>query len=141
MHSLTTAHSSHLPPRATCHLLAQRSAAALEANHKISEAFLAKSRAATAGPAATTYHAGDQVVYWRGLGKHKAKKHWAARRHGPAVAIGREADNLWLAHRNLTIKASSRHQRPADASEVVDWKGIFERALDPEGSPSGKPAR
>ena len=65
-------------------------------------AFLAKSRAATAGPAATTYRAGDPVFYWRGLGKHKAKKHWAARRYGPAVAIGREANDLWPARRNRT---------------------------------------
>ena len=47
---------------------------------------------------------------------------------GPAVVIGREANDLWLAHRDLAIKASARHVRPAGASEVVDWKGMFARA-------------
>ena len=118
---------------------ARRSVAALEANHKISEAFLAKSRAAATLPAAATYQVGDQVYYWRGLGKHKVKKHWAQRWHGPAVVIGHEQNNLWLAHRNLTIKASARHVRAAEASELIDWKDIFEKAVEPTTS-TGRPA-
>ena len=91
-------------------------------------------------PAAATFQVGDQVYYWRGLGKANVKKHWAARWHGPAVIIGHEANNLWLAHRNLTIQASARRVRAAEASELVDWKDIFERAVDPGGSAATKPA-
>ena len=65
-----------------------------------------------------------------GLGKREATKRWAARWRGPAVVMGLEANNFWQARRDLTIRASCRRLRPADASEAVDWKGIFERVPD-----------
>ncbi len=118
---------------------ARRSVAALEANRKISEDFLAKSRAATTTPAASTYQIGDQVFYWRGLGKAKVKKHWAARRPGPAVVIGHEVNNLWLAHCNLAVKASARHVRAAEGIGGGRLEGHL-RARGESGRLSGSSA-
>ncbi|CAK0887844.1 unnamed protein product, partial [Prorocentrum cordatum] len=119
----------------------KRSVAALEANRKICEAFFAEGRAAAAAPAASTYQVGDQVYYWRGLGKSRAKKHWAARWHGPALVIGRESSVLWLARRDLAVEASARHVRAAGASELVVWKGVLERAEGAGGPAASRPAR
>ena len=52
----------------------RQSVAVLGASRKISEAFLAESRTATADPAERTYRVGDQVFCWKWLGKHRAKK-------------------------------------------------------------------
>ncbi|CAK0884865.1 unnamed protein product, partial [Prorocentrum cordatum] len=101
---------------------AKRSVATFDAHNMISEAFLAKGRLQLRRQ--RLRRTGDQVHDCRGLGEARAKKHLAARWHGPAVAIGHESNSAWLAHRNLTIKASARHVRAAGASELVDWKGV-----------------
>ena len=75
---------------------AQRSVAALEANHKLSEALLAKSRAVATYPAPSTYQVGDQVFYWRRARAPKNLKGRMSRLYerwrGVGVIIGREWD-------------------------------------------------
>ena len=116
---------------------ALRSVAAMEATRELNGAFLARSQAAATNSAMSTYQLGYKVFYRRCLGNAEAKKQWAERWRGPAV--WHEANNLWLGHRSLTIKASAGHARAARSSEVVDWKGIFERVMKtkPDGE---KPA-
>eukprot|EP00974_Lingulodinium_polyedra_P075705 7334437-Lingulodinium_polyedra.AAC.1 len=69
---------------------------------------MARNRGARADPAPAQFMVGDQVFYWRGHSRRQGtvrsgKGMRAERWHGPAIVIGHEANNLWLAHRNATI--------------------------------------
>ena len=67
---------------------------------------------------------GDQVYYFRGVGK--AKSAWAHRWHGPAVVIGFEGNNLWLQHRGIAVNAAARHVRAAEPEECVPWASLLD---------------
>ena len=71
----------------------QRGATAVRYSRGLSKAFLARSRAKESVPAEHHYSIGDQVFYWRGVGKKKSQ--WAERWHGVAVVVGIEGQNLW----------------------------------------------
>ena len=93
----------------------------------LSRAFLARSRASDVAPAQHQFSLGDQVYYWRGRGR--AKRDWSARWHGPAIVIGYEGNNLWLTHRNCTVKCSTRHVRLAEPEERLPWDQVFRQAF------------
>ncbi|CAE8601098.1 unnamed protein product [Polarella glacialis] len=109
---------------------AERSLAGLRFSRAISKAFLARARTQTE-PAETNFQVGDSVFYWRGIGRRHAKHSaWAFRWLGPAIVIGREANNLWLAHRGTTVKCAARHLRHALPEEQVPWDSLLEQAGD-----------
>ena len=96
---------------------AQRSITSLRYDRALSRAVLARSRAHGADPARQLFQVGDVVYYWRGNGK--AKREWAAHRHGLATVIGLQHESLWLAHRTTTVKCSKGHVPHATASEQL----------------------
>ncbi|CAE8585764.1 unnamed protein product [Polarella glacialis] len=109
---------------------AERSLAGLRFSRAISKAFLARARTQTE-PAETNFQVGDSVFYWRGIGRRHAKHSaWAFRWLGPAIVIGREANNLWLARRGTTVKCAARHLRHALPEEQVPWDSLLEQAGD-----------
>ncbi|CAK0818246.1 unnamed protein product [Prorocentrum cordatum] len=77
-----------------------------------------------ARPSSHNFSIGDQVFYWRGL--NKAKKMWNFKWHGPRVFIGYKGNNVWVSHRNATLKCSPKHIRPALPEECVPWNEIFD---------------
>jgi hypothetical protein len=97
----------------------QRSMVALQYSTAISKAMVARSRTESGQPSSLKFSIGDQVYYFRGVGK--AKSAWAHRWHGPAVVIGFEGNNLWLQHRGIAVKAAARHVRAAEPEECVPW--------------------
>ena len=119
---------------------AQRAATGLRYARGLSRAFLARSRVHDAAPAQHQFSLGDQVYYWRGRGR---KRDWSACWHGPAVVIGYEANNLWLTHRNTTVKCSTRHVRLAEPEERLPWDQVFQQAFaeqPPNDPPRDAPA-
>ena len=105
---------------------AQRSTAALRYSKSLSHAITARSRGDKALPVQARFQLGDQVFYWRGLGKGgKTKSEWASVWHGPAIIIGFERNNLWVQHRNTAVKCQANHVRHAQMEEQVPWKQIL----------------
>ena len=102
----------------------QRSMVALQYSAAISKAMVARSRAESGQPSSLKHTIGDQVYYFRGVGKAKAA--WAHRWHGPAVVIGFEGNNLWLQHRGIAVKAAARHVRAAEPEECVPWASLLD---------------
>ena len=113
---------------------AQRSIIALRYHLAASKALLSRARGTATAPTETKYALGDQVFYWRGHNKKKGA--WMCRWHGPAVVIGFEGSNLWLQHRGLKVKASSRHTRIAEAEEMIPWASLLEEDRQ-EGTTQG----
>ena len=101
---------------------AQRSVTALRYSRTLSRAILARSRIHGAEPARSQYQIGDQVFYFRAT---KVKRQWSTQWHGPASIIGFENNNVWLAHRNSTVKCAVRSLRPAQPSEMLPWSNLL----------------
>ena len=68
-------------------------------------------------------------MYWR---QTKKKSDWSSFWHGPGIVIGVETPNLWVSHGGSTLKCAPRQLRHCTASEVTDWKTIFDQALAEE---------
>ena len=96
---------------------AQRSITSLRYDRALSRAVLARSRAHGADPTRQLFQVGDVVYYWRGNGK--AKREWAAHRHGPATIIGLQQESLWLAHRTTTDKMQQRSRSTRNGIRTV----------------------
>ena len=110
--------------RLTLMSAAQRALAAQRCSRALATAASSRSR----GEAVQTSHfkVGDQVMYWR---QTKKKSDWSSFWHGPGIVIGVETPNLWVSHGGSTLKCAPRQLRHCTASEVTDWKTIFEQAL------------
>ncbi|CAE8719458.1 unnamed protein product [Polarella glacialis] len=107
---------------------AQRSTVGLHYSRALSRAFLARAR--TSQPAAASFAVGDQVYYWRGIGKRGVRfSNWAFRWHGPCVVIGHEQNNIWVAHRGSTLKCAARHLRHALPEELLPWRAVVEEQM------------
>ena len=76
----------------------------------------------------TFYATSDVVYYWRGCGKRKCD--WSLRWCGPAQAIGFEGNNIWVSHRNRTLKCATVHARPATSEEVMLSPDSFNQLLE-----------
>ena len=107
---------------------AQRAALGLRSSQALARAWHSRARGDSAHPAAHQYAVGDVVYYWRGRGKRKCD--WSLRWLGPARVIGFEHNNVWVSHRNRTIKAAAVHLRPATGSEKMLAPDAFTRLLE-----------
>ena len=115
---------------------AQRTLAAQRASRGLARAM--SSRMRTPKTMTGYYIIGDQVMFWR---RPKTKSAWAGCWHGPAVIIGVEAPNYWLAHRGTTLKAGPRQLRACTPAEMLDWYGVFDQAMrDDSVNKNGLPA-
>ena len=109
---------------------AQRAVLSLKTSTALAKALAARSRATAAQPVQSLFAIGDQCFYWRGA--NVAKSAWSSRWHGPAVVLGFEANNVWLAHRGHAVKVAARHLRQALPEESVSWEHLYDSALASE---------
>lgn len=64
------------------------------------------------------YEAGDLVYAYR---EHKGRgKKWASKWIGPAVVIGAEGPNFWVARGGRCLLVAGEHLRPAEHEEVSE---------------------
>ena len=107
---------------------AQRAVLSLKTSTALAKALAARSRATAAQPVQSLFAIGDQCFDWRGASV--AKSAWSSRWHGPAVVLGFEANNVWLAHRGHAVKVAARHLRQALPEESVSWEHLYDSALE-----------
>ncbi|CAE8625872.1 unnamed protein product [Polarella glacialis] len=120
---------------------AQRSLAGLRYSRALSRAFLARPRAESSEPSQLHFDVGDEVLFWRGVGRRKAKHSlWSFRWMGPAIVIGREKQNIWVSFRGAALKCDPRHCRHALPDELVPWSELLEEAGQEEEQPPFPPA-
>ena len=111
---------------------AQRSIIALRYSRALSRALVARSRGEDRfTQVSARFSIGDQVSYWRGVGKYRSKSAWAGRWHGPALVIGFEgSNNVWLSHRGSTLKCSGHHVRSVLPEETIPWDDLMRDSDD-----------
>ena len=110
---------------------AQRAHLALRHSQVLARAWHSRARGDAARPVEHLYAVGDVVYYWRGRGKRKCD--WSLRWCGPARVIGFEQNNVWVSHRNRTIKCAAIHLRPASQEERLLSPDAFTKLLEKPG--------
>lgn len=66
----------------------------------------------------------ETIFYFHGA----SKRSWSGRWHGPAV-VGHEGANLWLSHKDQTLRVSIRLSRVAEPQEQLPWVEILQQTF------------
>ena len=78
---------------------------------------------------------GDQVAFWRKGKGSGAKPGARARWFGPAVVVGTETGNLWLAFGGMMIKAAPEQLRFASSTELLTHQALSQVLADYQEPP------